>query len=311
VLCNCPSTPVRIMRRGESVSAQVFKKLFPRPIKNFDPPTWNSHIRTNLVPELQKEIRRFYDELSPVEVRYPGINYAHPHHRRRLNCNSFPHHQRLFKVMDHLGLTEPEIVELCNWDLTLCSRRKFEREHNVKIVDTTGDIVPTWAEVLELSNLEGDVDADEDEVKMDEQEDLEGTPKGEHRMEGDSGGSDQVNERMSAELSQVAAAGNRARELPPIHWDFQWDQQTGDENTQTAFAEAYAAFGRAREAERAQQVDFPQLAADYENFEINLASGRRLAINAGPGRRPVSASNPVLAARLRAIMASNNERASG
>jgi len=118
VLCNYPPTPVTIMRRGESISAQVFKKLFPRPIKNFDPPTWNSHIRTNLLPELQKEIRRFYDELSPVEVRYPGMNYAHPHHRRRLNCNSFPHHQRLFKVMDQLGLTEPEIIELCNWDLT-------------------------------------------------------------------------------------------------------------------------------------------------------------------------------------------------
>jgi len=180
-------------------------------------------------------------------------------------------------------------------------------------VDTTGDIVPTWAEVLELTNLEDDVAAEEDEVRMDEQEDLEGTPKGENRIEGDGGGSNQVNERTSAEHLQGVVARNRALELPPIYWDFRWDgqQRTGDENTQTAFAEAYAAFGRAREAERAQQVDFPQLAADYENFEINLASGRRLAINAGPGRRPASASNPVLAARLRAIMASNNERGSG
>lgn len=302
------------MRRGEPVAAQVFKILFPRPIKNLDPPTWNSHIRTNLLPELQKEIRRFYDELSPVEVRYPGMNYAHPHHRRRLNCNSFPHHRRLFKVMDHLGLTEPEIIELCSWDLTLCSRRKFEKEHNVKIVDTTGDIVPTWAKLLKIYNLEGDVTKEEDEVKMDEEEDMEGTPKGQYGMGGGSGEFNQEDEGTLAEHWQGAAALNRARERLPIYRDHQWDggqQPMGDENARTALAEAYVAFERAREAERAPQLDFPPGAADYENFEINVVTSGRFATNGGPGRRLASATNPVLAARLQTIMASNNERRPG
>ncbi|KIW08798.1 uncharacterized protein PV09_00732 [Verruconis gallopava] len=123
------------MRREQSIATIVYNHLFPSPTPS-DPPDFASHLAKNLVAEVRIETQRFYGGLETVEARYPGLNYSHPPHRKRLG--RFPHHARLFKAFDELGLTEHEISMLCRWEGTLWARQRYERDEGIKVVDTTG-----------------------------------------------------------------------------------------------------------------------------------------------------------------------------
>lgn len=123
------------MRREQTTAALVYSHLFPTPTPA-DPPDFASHLAKNLVAEVRIETQRFYGGLETVEARYPGLNYSHQPHRKRLG--RFPHHARLFKAFDELGLTEYEISILCRWEGTLWARQRYERDEGIKVVDTTG-----------------------------------------------------------------------------------------------------------------------------------------------------------------------------
>lgn len=123
------------MRREQSIAAIVYSHLFPAPTPT-DPPDFASHLAKHLVAEVRIETQRFYGGLETVEARYPGLNYSHQPHRKRLG--RFPHHARLFKAFDDLGLTEYEISMLCRWEGTLWARQRYERDEGIKVVDTTG-----------------------------------------------------------------------------------------------------------------------------------------------------------------------------
>jgi hypothetical protein len=123
------------MRREQSIASIVYAHLFPTPTPA-DPPDFASHLAKHLVAEVRIETQRFYGGLETVEARYPGLNYSHAPHRKRLG--RFPHHARLFKAFDELGLTEYEISMLCRWEGTLWARQRYERDEGMKVVDTTG-----------------------------------------------------------------------------------------------------------------------------------------------------------------------------
>jgi len=113
----------------------VYNHLFPSPTQA-DPPDFASHLAKHLVAEVRIETQRFYGGLETVEARYPGLNYSHQPHRKRLG--RFPHHARLFRAFDELGLTEFEISMLCRWEGTLWARQRYERDEGTKVEDTTG-----------------------------------------------------------------------------------------------------------------------------------------------------------------------------
>lgn len=130
------------MRRKESVHAAVFRVLQPfnEPDPKNPPTSWSNLVHTRLVPELQQEVANFYGDPNCLEARFAGLDYAYPPHQRRLS--RFPYHNRLFRAFDWLALSPNEIRDLCNWERTLHAKTKYEKTHNVKIRDTTGDAVP-------------------------------------------------------------------------------------------------------------------------------------------------------------------------
>ncbi|KAF2401606.1 hypothetical protein EJ06DRAFT_455432, partial [Trichodelitschia bisporula] len=131
------------MRRETSIPATVYKALFPHPTPT-DPPDFSAHLAKNLVAEVRIETQRFYGGLETVEARYPGLNYSHPPHRKRLA--RFPHHARLFAAFDTLGLTEHEIAQLCRWEGTLWARQRYERDEGITVADTTGTEIKPWVD---------------------------------------------------------------------------------------------------------------------------------------------------------------------
>lgn len=131
------------MRREQSIATIVYNHLFPTPTPT-DPPEFASHLAKHLVAEVRIETQRFYGGLETVEARYPGLNYSHNPHRKRLG--RFPHHARLFKAFDDLGLTEYEISMLCRWEGTLWARQRYERDEGTKVQDTTGMEIGPWVD---------------------------------------------------------------------------------------------------------------------------------------------------------------------
>jgi hypothetical protein len=131
------------MRREQSIATIVYNHLFPSPTPT-DPPDFASHLAKHLVAEVRIETQRFYGGLETVEARYPGLNYSHAPHRKRLG--RFQHHARLFKAFDELGLTEYEISMLCRWEGTLWARQRYERDEGIKVVDTTGMEIGPWVD---------------------------------------------------------------------------------------------------------------------------------------------------------------------
>jgi hypothetical protein len=135
------------MRRQYSTPHLVYSYLFPCPTPS-DPPDFQQHLIRNLITEVRIETHRFYGGLETIEAKYPGLNYAHTPHRRRLA--RFPHHARLFEAFDALGLTPYEIGELCKWEGTLWARQRYERDEGVKVEDTTGNEIKPWKPRKEL-----------------------------------------------------------------------------------------------------------------------------------------------------------------
>lgn len=135
------------MRRTIPVTTALYRQLFPNPTVA-DPPNFNTHLQRNLIPEIRIETNQFYGSLDSVEARYPGLNYTHAPHRLRLS--RFPHHNRLFKAMDELGLTDGEILDLVRWEGTLWARERYERDEGVKVRDTTGDGIGQWRDPRKL-----------------------------------------------------------------------------------------------------------------------------------------------------------------
>lgn len=131
------------MRREHSISSLVYHHLFPHPTPS-DPPDFATHLAKHLVAEVRIETQRFYGGLETVEARYPGLNYSHPPHRKRLS--RFPHHARLFRAFDELGLTEHEIGMLCRWEGTLWARQRYERDEGITVQDTTGCEIQPWVD---------------------------------------------------------------------------------------------------------------------------------------------------------------------
>lgn len=131
------------MHRKNPISVLVYNQLFPSPSPT-DPPSFSAHLSKNLVGEVRIETANFYGSLDTIEARYPGLNYAHGPHRKRLG--RFPHHRRLFDAFDRLGLTESEIQGFCRWEGTLWARERYERDEGVKVVDTTGMEIGEWVD---------------------------------------------------------------------------------------------------------------------------------------------------------------------
>lgn len=119
-----------------SISQLVYKTIFPRP-RPSDPNSLPAHITRNIVPEVRIETQNFYGPLDCIEAQYPGLNYTFAPHRRRLS--RFPHHKKLFRVFDELGLTDNEILSLCVWEGTKSAKDKYERDAGRPIRDTTID----------------------------------------------------------------------------------------------------------------------------------------------------------------------------
>lgn len=63
-----------------------------------------------------------------------------------MRLSRFPHHARLFKAIDDLGLTEHEVLDLVRWEGTLWARARFERDENITVRDTTGDGIGPWVD---------------------------------------------------------------------------------------------------------------------------------------------------------------------
>jgi hypothetical protein len=129
------------MRRQTPIQSLVYNTLFPDPTPQ-DPQDFSQFLIRYLILEVRVETHRFYGNLDTIEAKYPGLNYAHAPHRRRLG--RFPHHARLFRAFDALGLTAYEIAELCKWEGTLWARQRYEREENIRVEDTTGNEIPRW-----------------------------------------------------------------------------------------------------------------------------------------------------------------------
>ena len=131
------------MRRQTPVASLLYSRLFPTP-GPADPPNFQTHLARDLIPEIRIETATFYGSLDSIEARYPGLNYCHAPHRMRLG--RFPHHARLFAIIDQLGITEQEIKDLARWEGTLWARQRFERDEGIRVRDTTGDGIVHWVD---------------------------------------------------------------------------------------------------------------------------------------------------------------------
>ncbi|KAI9682950.1 MAG: hypothetical protein M1829_006386 [Trizodia sp. TS-e1964] len=128
----------------------LYAYLFPGS-RATDPGSFSVHLTRHLVPEVRIETATFYGTLDCIEARYPGLDYSHPPHRLRLG--RYPWHKRLFAAFDALGLTRQEISSLCRWEGTKWARERYEREEDIKVVDTTGDDILPWVEPYKEEQL--------------------------------------------------------------------------------------------------------------------------------------------------------------
>lgn len=164
------------MHRKTPISVLVYNALFPTPSPT-DPPSFSAHLSKNLVGEVRIETANFYGSLDTIEARYPGLNYAHGPHRKRLG--RFQHHARLFTAFDALGLTNAEIQAFCRWEGTLWARERYERDEGVRVVDTTGTEIGGWVDRRKTSahttpantsngiNVKTDIEVEIEQVSQD------------------------------------------------------------------------------------------------------------------------------------------------
>ncbi|KAG6258429.1 hypothetical protein E4U24_002046 [Claviceps purpurea] len=131
--------------KGRPVEDLVFEHLLPER-KETDPPTFQTFLRCNIIPEIHAEAAAFYGDVDTQEAKYPGLDYMHPTHRIRLS--RWPWHRRLFRAFDALRLTESEIRGLTRWEGTKWAKEKYEKEKGVVIRDSTLDEISDWTAPL-------------------------------------------------------------------------------------------------------------------------------------------------------------------
>lgn len=124
--------------RKPCIPELIYQKTFPKP-KQGDPVSFYAHIQRYIVGEVRVEVQNFYGALDTLEAQYPGLDYSSPPHRRRLS--RYPWHRRLFRVFDELGLTNDEILNLCQWEGTRAAKERYEREAGVQVRTTTAEDV--------------------------------------------------------------------------------------------------------------------------------------------------------------------------
>lgn len=124
--------------RKPYVPELIYSKTFPKP-KQGDPISFYAHIQRHIVGEVRVEVQNFYGALDTLEAQYPGLDYTFAPHRRRLS--RYPWHRRLFRIFDELGLTDDEILNLCQWEGTRAAKERYEREAHTEVKTTTADDV--------------------------------------------------------------------------------------------------------------------------------------------------------------------------
>jgi hypothetical protein len=129
--------------KGKPIDHLVYESIFPKP-KPGDPQNFPDLLLRQLVPEVRSETACFYGGLDSLEAQYPGLDYSYPPHRMRLG--RYIWHRRLFRAFDTLRLTPSEIASLTKWEGTRWARERYEKEHNIKIRDTTGDCIHNWVD---------------------------------------------------------------------------------------------------------------------------------------------------------------------
>lgn len=216
------------MHRKTPISVLVYNHLFPNP-RPEDPTSFSAHLSKNLVGEVRIETATFYGSLDTIEARYPGLNYSHPPHRKRLG--RFPHHARLFKAFDELGLTETEIASLCRWEGTLWARQRYERDEGIKVLDTTGNEIGPWVDrrrTRQASQIKvkTDIEVEIEEVSSNapaRQRPQQQQPQDEDMMDEDS---DEEIESIGIPLNQrlIEAAARREQGATNVMMDADWEK---------------------------------------------------------------------------------------
>ncbi|KIX00812.1 uncharacterized protein Z518_09877 [Rhinocladiella mackenziei CBS 650.93] len=125
--------------RKPCIPELIYQKTFPKP-KQGEPVSFYAHIQRHIVGEVRVEVQTYYGALDTLEAQYPGLDYTYPPHRRRMS--RYPWHRRLFRVFDELGLTDNEILNLCQWEGTRAAKERYEREAHIEVKTTTAhDVV--------------------------------------------------------------------------------------------------------------------------------------------------------------------------
>lgn len=218
------------MHRKTPISVLVYNTLFPTPSPS-DPPSFSAHLTKNLVGEVRIETATFYGSLDTIEARYPGLNYAHAPHRKRLG--RFPHHYKLFEAFDKLGLTESEILGFCRWEGTLWARERYERDEGVKVRDTTAMEIGEWVDRRKTRvssrdkgiNVKTDIEVEIEEVPTGAEETMDTRPAPADTVMQDDEESEEEDESVGFELNQrlLHAAAMREQGVN-VAMDPEWEQ---------------------------------------------------------------------------------------
>lgn len=190
-----------------SITQLVYKQLYPRPNAQKDPPSFAQFVSRLLVHEVRTETTNFYGSLNCVEAQYPGLDYSFGAHRQRLG--RFPHHKRLFKAFDELGLTKNEIYSICQWEGTKSAKDKYEKDAGRKITDTTlEDVAVQEVRQPPVVYFHGE-DDEQSDMSEDEMDDLPNEVSASYGV--------QLNE-------QLRAAADAHLRGQPVVFDEQWEQ---------------------------------------------------------------------------------------
>lgn len=195
----------------------VMSRLFPQR-KDIDPSDWQTHVRRSLVQEVRTETVCFYGPFDCLEAQYPGLDYANPAHRLRLQ--RFPSHRKLFRVFDELRLSDYEIQRLCTWEGTRWARETYEANNRVKIRDTTWNGVRdfrnrrttvTMAPVLTEETMEtepGEI-SDREYESEGEDDEMRDSDEGDELSEEES--EDELQRSVGVDLNQRLLVATEAR----------------------------------------------------------------------------------------------------
>ncbi|KAF2470945.1 uncharacterized protein BDR25DRAFT_28406 [Lindgomyces ingoldianus] len=261
------------MHRKHQISALVYSMLYPSPSPT-DPPNFAQHLAKFLVGEVRIETATFYGSLDTIEARYPGLNYAHAPHRKRLG--RFPHHKKLFEAFDKLGLTESEIQGFCRWEGTLWARERYERDEGVHVRDTTGMEIGEWVDRRKHRisarnksiNVKTDIEVEIEEVPpTEEMIGPQQTVAGDTEMRDEDDESDEEDESVGFELNQrlLHAAAMREQGVN-VAMDPEWEdylkeaQERGELNieaTQEALRTMAAQLANVNQPDSSQSYEPP------------------------------------------------------